>query len=81
MTVHKSQGSEFRAVILSLCAASQMLMSRDILYTAVTRAKELLILVGDDQIAFRMIDNVRQSRRYNALRLRIRNMSGIQGDR
>ena len=58
-----------------------MLMSRDILYTAVTRAKELLILVGDDQIAFRMIDNVRQSRRYNALRLRIRNMSGIQGDR
>ena len=38
MTVHKSQGSEFRAVILSLCAASQMLMSRDILYTAVTRA-------------------------------------------
>ena len=79
MTVHKSQGSEFRAVILALCSTSQMLMSRDILYTAVTRAKELLILVGDDQIAFTMIDNVRQSRRYNALRLRIRKMSGIQG--
>ena len=79
MTVHKSQGSEFRAVILALCSTSQMLMSRDILYTAVTRAKELLILVGDDQIAFTMIDNVRQSRRYNALRLRIRKLSGIQG--
>ena len=79
MTVHKSQGSEFRAVILALCSTSQMLMSRDILYTAVTRAKELLILVGDEQIAFTMIDNVRQSRRYNALRLRIRKMSGIQG--
>ena len=79
MTVHKSQGSEYRAVILALCAASQMLMSRDILYTAVTRAKELLILVGDDQIAYQMIDNVRQSRRYNALRLRIRKLSGLQG--
>lgn len=79
MTVHKSQGSEFRAVIMALCSTSQMLMSRDILYTAVTRAKELLILVGDEQIAFTMIDNVRQSRRYNALRLRIRKMSGIQG--
>ena len=79
MTVHKSQGSEFRAVVLALCSTSQMLMSRDILYTAVTRAKELLILVGDDQIAFTMIDNVRQSRRYNALRLRIRKLSGIQG--
>ena len=79
MTVHKSQGSEYRAVILALCAASQMLMSRDILYTAVTRARELLILVGDDQVAHQMIDNVRQSRRYNALRIRIRRQSGLQG--
>ncbi len=72
MTVHKAQGSEYRAVILALSPTSQMLMSRDILYTAVTRAKELLILVGDDEIAYQMIDNVRQSRRYNALRIRIR---------
>ncbi len=77
MTVHKAQGSEYRAVILALCATSQMLMSRDILYTAVTRAKELLILVGDDQIAYQMIDNVRQSRRYNALRIRIRRDCGM----
>ena len=77
MTVHKSQGSEYRAVILCLSATTQMLMSRDILYTAVTRAKELLILVGDDRIAYQMIDNVRQSRRYNALRLRIRKKCGL----
>ncbi len=77
MTVHKAQGSEYRAVILALCPTSQMLMSRDILYTAVTRAKELLIMVGDDQIAYQMIDNVRQSRRYNALRIRIRRDCGM----
>lgn len=79
MTVHKAQGSEYRAVILTLCSTSQMLMSRDILYTAVTRAKELLILVGDDQIAYQMIDNARQSRRYNALRVRIRGCCGMAG--
>ena len=77
MTVHKAQGSEYRAVILALCATSQMLMSRDVLYTAVTRARELLILVGDDQIAYEMIDNARQSRRYNALRIRIRRDCGM----
>ena len=77
MTVHKSQGSEYRAVILALSPTSQMLSSRDILYTAVTRAKELLILVGDEQIAYQMIDNARVSRRYNALRLRIRRNCGM----
>ena len=77
MTVHKSQGSEYRAVILTLCSTSPMLMSRDILYTAVTRAKELLILVGDDQIAYQMIDNARVSKRYNALRVRIRKNRGL----
>lgn len=77
MTVHKSQGSEYRAVILCLAPTTQMLLSRDILYTAVTRAKELLIIVGDDQIAYQMIDNVRQSRRYNALRIRIRKLRGL----
>ena len=51
MTVHKAQGSEYRAVILCLAANAQMLMTRDVLYTAVTRARELLILVGDDSTA------------------------------
>jgi len=71
MTVHKSQGSEYRAVILALSSGSQMLMTRGVLYTAVTRAKELLIMVGDDQTACQMIDNFRQSRRYTALRIRL----------
>ena len=78
MTVHKAQGSEYRAVILVLSGTSQMLMTRDVLYTAVTRAKELLIMVGDDQIAYQMIDNFRQSKRYTALRVRIRKLCGVQ---
>ena len=71
LTVHKSQGSEYRAVVLALSGDVQMLLTRGVLYTAVTRAKELLIMVGDDNIAHRMIDNNRQSRRYSALRLRL----------
>ena len=77
MTVHKAQGSEYRAVILALSASSQMLMTRDVLYTAVTRAKEILIMVGDDQVAYRMIDNANQSKRYGALRTRLRRLCGV----
>ena len=71
LTVHKSQGSEYRAVILSLNPVAQMLLTRGVLYTAVTRAKELLIMVGDENVAHRMIDNHKQSRRYSALRIRL----------
>ena len=77
MTVHKAQGSEYRAVILALSGSSPMLMTRGVLYTAVTRAKELLILVGDDAVAYRMIDNFRQSRRYAALRIRLCALCGV----
>ncbi len=76
MTVHKAQGSEYRAVILTLNGGPPMLMTRSVLYTAVTRAKELLILVGDDTVAYRMIDNARQSRRYSALRIRLNRLCG-----
>lgn len=71
LTVHKSQGSEYRAVILSLNSTAPMLLTRGVLYTAVTRAKELMIMVGDDSVAHRMIDNHKQSRRYSALRIRL----------
>lgn len=77
MTVHKAQGSEYRAVILALSSGSQLLMTRGVLYTAVTRAKDLLIMVGDDRTACQMIDNFRQSRRYTALRIRLRELSGM----
>ena len=60
-----------------LSGASQQLMTRSVLYTAVTRAKELLILVGDDAVATRMIDNFRQARRYTALRVRLRALCGL----
>ncbi len=77
VTVHKAQGSEYRAVILALGGGSQLLMTNAVLYTAITRARELLILVGDDAIARRMIDITRQSRRYTALRVRIRKLCGL----
>ena len=71
MTVHKSQGSEYRAVILCLCGLPQQLMYRGVLYTAVTRARELLIGVGDESVVYRMIDNHKQTRRYSGLRARL----------
>ena len=77
ITVHKSQGSEYRAVVLAVADAAPRLMTRGILYTAVTRARELLIATGDEQAAHRMIDNHVQSRRYSGLRIRLR--EGIGG--
>lgn len=71
ITVHKAQGSEYRAVILSVVEAAPMLLTRGVLYTAMTRARELLILVGDDQVVARMAANDRQQRRYSGLRARL----------
>ena len=71
MTVHKSQGSEYRAVILAVSSGAPMLLTRGVLYTAVTRAKELLILVGRDDIVQKMVANDRQARRYSGLRARL----------
>ncbi len=71
ITVHKSQGSEFKAVILALSANSSMLLTRDVLYTAVSRAKDLLILVGDDAVVARMVENYKQTKRYCGLRTRL----------
>ena len=71
ITVHKSQGSEYRAVILSAVDAAPMLLTRGVLYTAMTRAKELLIIVGDEVVLSRMAANDRQQRRYSGLRARL----------
>ena len=71
MTVHKSQGSEYRAVILAAAEGPPMLMTRGVLYTAITRARELLIAVGDEDMIDRMIDNNRQQKRYSGLRARL----------
>ena len=68
MTVHKSQGSEYRAVILAAVNGAPMLLTRGVLYTAITRAKELLIIVGDEEVVARMTANDRQTRRYSGIR-------------
>ena len=71
ITVHKAQGSEYRAVILAALEGAPMLMTRGVLYTAVTRAKELFIVVGDENAVAAMVANNRQTRRYSGLRSRL----------
>ncbi len=71
MTVHKSQGSEYRAVILSAWNASTYLLSRSILYTAITRARQLLIIAGQEQTILTMTQNAKTGRRYSGLKLRL----------
>ena len=77
VTVHKSQGSEFRAVVLALSDVSPLLLTRSVLYTAVTRACDLLVMVGTDRTANLMIDTKSTSSRYTYLRQRIMRESGI----
>ena len=71
VTVHKAQGSEYRAVILAALDGAPQLLTRGVLYTAVTRARELLILVGDETVVSTMTENNRQQRRYSGLRARL----------
>lgn len=71
MTVHKSQGSEYQAVILSAWSGSAYLLNRSVLYTAVTRARELLIIVGREEVIRAMTENAKVGRRYSGLKLRL----------
>ncbi len=71
-TVHKSQGSEYPAVILPLLSGPQILMNRNILYTAVTRAKKCVVIVGNSAVVERMIENTREQERYTGLKDRVR---------
>ncbi len=71
MTVHKSQGSEYRAVILTAWPGSPYLLTRGVLYTAITRARELLIVVGSEDVIAAMTANDRQQRRYSGLKFRL----------
>jgi exodeoxyribonuclease V alpha subunit len=76
MTVHKSQGSEYRAVILAAFGGSTFLLSRSVLYTAITRARELLIIVGREETVATMTENARRNRRYTGLKLRLQGKCG-----
>ena len=71
MTVHKSQGSEYRAVLLAAWNGSPYLLSRSILYTAITRARELLVIVGREETVGVMVGNAKKNRRYSGLKLRL----------
>lgn len=72
MTVHKAQGSEYRCVVIASVNAAPGLMVRGVLYTAMTRARELLILVGDEGAVARMTENDRRQKRYSGLKWRLR---------
>lgn len=73
ITVHKSQGSEFPYVIMPVCAYIEMLMSRNLLYTAITRAKSMVILVGSEDIIYRMVRNTSYTKRFTGLSERMVN--------
>ena len=68
VTVHKSQGCEYPAVIIPLSGVPPMLLYRNLLYTAVTRAKKMVIIVGSEEAVRRMTENDRQNKRYSALK-------------
>lgn len=68
VTVHKSQGSEFEAVILPLMGRHPKLHYRNLLYTAVTRAKKMLIIVGQKETVQEMTENHRKTERYSNFR-------------
>lgn len=72
ISVHKSQGSEFDAVVLPLFNGPMMLMCRNLLYTAVTRAKRLVVIVGREECVWQMVDNNRILQRYSALDTRLK---------
>ena len=72
ITVHKSQGSEYPAVVMPLLPGPRMLMNRNILYTAVTRAKKCVCLVGIEEVFHDMVANESEQRRYTTLERRIR---------
>lgn len=67
ITVHKSQGSEYPIVIIPMCSAAPLLLTRNLFYTAITRAQSMVILVGREEIVSQMVENNRQSMRYTGL--------------
>ena len=71
ITAHKSQGSEYKTVIFAVFGGAPMLLTRGVLYTAITRARELLILVGNEEVVAQMTFNNRRDKRYSGLRWRL----------
>lgn len=80
ITIHKSQGSEFKSVIIPLFDSFYMLQTRNLLYTAITRAKENIVLVGNEEIMFNMINNNTINNRYSNLKNRLKYFFKSIGD-
>ena len=76
VTIHKSQGSEYPAVVIPLYGGNRKLMNRNLLYTAITRAKQLVVIVGDVGLVNQMIDNTLEQRRYTSLTKRLQELVG-----
>lgn len=77
ITIHKSQGSEYPAVVMPILTGPRMLFNRNILYTAVTRAKSCVTIVGSDTMVQHMIQNESEQKRYSSLDERIKEISAI----
>ncbi len=77
VTIHKSQGSEYPAVVLPLLTGPRLLMNRNLLYTAVTRAKKCVTIVGTNEAVLDMIRNVNEQQRYSGLSDRLKEISTI----
>ena len=80
ITIHKSQGSEYPAVILPLLTGPKMLFNRNLLYTGVTRARSCVTILGSSQTVRSMIDNVSENRRYTSLDRRINEVEETEGE-
>ena len=78
VTIHKSQGSEYPAVILTILSGPRMLMNRNLLYTAVTRARKCVTVVGSENTFAEMIRNEKQQQRYSSLDKRIRELDELE---
>lgn len=76
ITIHKSQGSEYPAVVVPLLGGPKMLFNRNLLYTAITRARNCVTILGSSETVRSMIDNTCENRRYTALSQRIQEMHG-----
>lgn len=74
ITIHKSQGSEYPAVVMPLLSGPKMLLNRNLLYTAVTRARRCVTIVGSEETFEEMIRNEKQQKRFSSLDLRIREL-------
>ncbi len=77
VTIHKSQGSEYPAVVMPLLGGPRMLLNRNLLYTGITRARNCVTILGSSDTVRSMIDNASENRRYTGLRDRILELSGI----